>query len=88
MTSSPTLHKEKYSPNKLPLLWMMLTGGLAGSIAEVTRVLFRSPQFHSTRPRSGCNFKDKKGRQSSTKVCSTASEPSSLKKVLPLSSKG
>lgn len=27
--------KERYSPNNLPLWAMMLTGGVAGSIAEV-----------------------------------------------------
>lgn len=57
-----TTLKEKWSSNKLPLPWMMLTGGIAGSIAEVSEYTSRLPPFHSIQPKLECSCKDKKDK--------------------------
>ena len=66
------IKKEKYSPSNLPLGIMMLTGGLAGSIAEVLTTLFRFSPSHSIQPRLDCRFRVELVLRLSTAECFTA----------------
>ena len=69
MTTTAFGKKEKYAPNKLPLGWMMLTGGIAGSIAEVNIFSSRLPPFLSTQQKLDCNYKDNKGKHLNIPEC-------------------
>ncbi len=75
----------QYSPNNLPLGVMMLTGGVAGSIAEVHLCQLRLSPFHSILPKSDYKFK---ANRPSTMVCSTVSRQWLQNKASPHSIKG
>jgi hypothetical protein len=68
-TSTAFGKKELYSPSKLPLLVMMLTGGVAGSIAEVYSILYRLLLFLLIQLKLDYNYKDKADKHPSIQEC-------------------
>jgi hypothetical protein len=69
MATTASGKKEIYGPNKLPLLWMMLTGGIAGSIAEVYYFISRLQLFLLIQQRLDYNCKGKVDKLLNILVC-------------------